>query len=68
MATRKVHTNGPLPGHPQELAPGERDIGQTLREETEDAELRESLYAKRAGLNCDTTKAPWRVALAKART
>lgn len=63
MATRKVHTNGPLPGHPQELAPGERDIGQTLREETEDHELQESLRAQRAGLSCGTSKPPWRDAL-----
>lgn len=58
MAKRKVNTNGLPPGHPNAPAPG-IDIAGAVRDVIEDQAYEERERAKRLGLNCFTSKAPW---------
>lgn len=63
MVQRKVNDNGPLPGHPNPDVPMTAD--RAVREAAEDMDYEASEAAKREGLNCSYTKAPWLVRGAK---
>lgn len=58
---RKVNDNGPPPECPENTLPDPPGMDQALREIGEDYDLMKAHMAKRQGLNCDTTKAPWLV-------
>lgn len=61
MAERKVNSNGPAPGSPQDERPASQTLDSVMQAEAADADLRDRERTRREGMCCDYTKAPWRM-------
>lgn len=61
MPVKKVNSNGPPPGCPDNMLPEPAGMEEAVRMAEEDASVRAAQRAKRQGMCGNYTKAPWLV-------